>query len=245
LAVGFSVLPLHVHRISLEGFAYVPGRSSLSRWTRSPLKRAFDLVCILCSLPLALPLLIVTAVAVRLTSRGPILFHQQRIGRGGRPFTIYKFRTMPVHDKPANRPALTTATNQAFTLIGPFLRRWKLDEFPQVYNVLRGDMSVVGPRPKLPRLHAGKLACRPGLTGSATIAFGREEFAFSVIPNEQIDHYYGSLVRPLKQRLDEDYMARATFTSDLKLILCTMLRRWDDSHIQTLLATPATDSLSA
>jgi lipopolysaccharide/colanic/teichoic acid biosynthesis glycosyltransferase len=230
---GFSVSFIQSYRATAKK------QGQLSAWAQSPAKRAFDLACVLCSLPLLAPLFAVTALAVRLTSRGPALFRQQRVGRGCKPFTIYKFRTMPVHGENSLRPALTTAANQVFTPIGPFLRRWKLDELPQIFNVLRGDMSLVGPRPKLPRLHAGDLTCRPGLTGRATVLFAREEVVLASVPNAQVDLYYGSVVRPLKQSLDDEYMARATFASDLRLILASIFRRWDDSQLHALLPSPA------
>jgi len=210
----------------------------LSRWSASPAKRLFDLACVLCSLPLAFPVLLLAALAVRLTSRGPVLFRQQRIGRNGRPFTIYKFRTMPVHPQPDLRPPITTAANQRFTPVGPFLRRSKLDELPQLFNVLRGDMSLVGPRPKLPWLHSGNLACRPGITGRATRIFAREEIALSTIPNAHLDAYYRRVIRPLKQRFDDDYMAKATFASDLSLLLCSVLRLWGEDRVSSILPLP-------
>jgi lipopolysaccharide/colanic/teichoic acid biosynthesis glycosyltransferase len=219
-------------------------RPGLSRWTQSHSKRIFDVACVLCCLPLALPILVATAIAVRLTSRGPALFRQQRVGCGHRAFTIYKFRTMPVPDEKALRSPLTTTANQTFTPIGPFLRRWKLDELPQILNVLLGDMSVVGPRPKLPRLHSGNLICRPGITGRATLVFAREEAALSAIPSSQVDAYYRDVVRPLKQQLDDTYMASATFASDLRLIICSLFRRWDDSEVRALLPEPEADTVS-
>jgi lipopolysaccharide/colanic/teichoic acid biosynthesis glycosyltransferase len=238
LGSGFLVSFIHSYRATTNT------QQKLSRWAQSRAKRLFDLACVLCSFPVVLPVLIVTAVAVHLTSRGPIVFTQRRVGRNSQPFTIYKFRTMPVQDEAALRPALTTATNQIFTPIGPFLRRWKLDELPQLVNVLRGDMSLVGPRPKLPRLHAGDLACRPGITGRATVVFAREEVALATIPNCDIDEYYRSVVRPLKQRLDEEYMASATFVSDLKLIVSSVFRRWDDAQIRRLLPGVAAEDIS-
>jgi lipopolysaccharide/colanic/teichoic acid biosynthesis glycosyltransferase len=204
---------------------------SLSPWSRSPRKRTFDLACVLCSLPITLPILLCIALLVRLTSPGSILFRQKRMGLHGRTFTIYKFRTMPLHRGQSRRPDLTTSINQRFTPIGPFLRRWKLDELPQLFNVLRGNMSLVGPRPKLPRLQPGSLSCRPGITGRATLVFAREEVALSSVPNQHLDAYYYRVVRPLKQSLDEQYMARATFASDFIVIARSILRRW--GHAQT------------
>ena len=199
----------------------------LSRWSKSPLKRAFDLVCVVAMLPLLIPVFLLAALAVRLTSTGPVLFLQQRTGRNGHPFTIYKFRTMPVPDK-SRRPSITTRANQRFTPVGPFLRRWKIDELPQLLNVLKGDMSLVGPRPKLPWLHSGTLLCRPGLTGRATVVFAREEAILSTVPVQDVENFYNQFVRPLKQMLDEEYTAQATFLSDLNLIVRSVVRRWDE-----------------
>lgn len=208
----------------------------LSRWSRSGAKLAFDLVCVLCTLPVSLPLFFLIGLLVRLTSPGPVLFRQKRMGRNGRTFTIYKFRTMPVHDSAADRPAVTTYENQEFTAVGPFLRRYKLDELPQLLNVLRGEMSLVGPRPKMPQHQAVRLHCRPGITGRATIVFAQEELALSCIAEENLDAYYHSVVLPLKQELDNDYMSKATFFSDLKLIVGSVLRNWSDRELIALLS---------
>jgi lipopolysaccharide/colanic/teichoic acid biosynthesis glycosyltransferase len=212
---------------------------AISTWSRSRLKRIFDLALVLCAMPAALPILLLVAVAVRLTSRGPILFRQKRTGLGGRAFTIYKFRSMPVNLRSAARPAITTTANQSFTPIGAFLRRWKLDELPQVFNVLRGDMSLVGPRPKLPQLHSGQLACRPGITGRATLVFAREECVLSAVPASGVDAFYCGVIRPIKQTLDDEYMATATFTSDLRLIARSLLHLFNDTEIASLLPTLA------
>lgn len=201
---------------------------ALSAWSASLGKRLFDLFCVACALPLAIPAFVVTGLAVRLTSRGPVLFRQQRMGMHGRTFTIYKFRTMPYRHSPASRPSVTTSMNQRFTLVGPFLRRWKLDELPQLFNILRGDMSLVGPRPKMPCHQPCNLNCRPGITGKATIVFAREEVALAHIPVSQLDAYYHGVVLPLKQLLDEEYMSKATFASDLRLIVRSVLRKWED-----------------
>jgi lipopolysaccharide/colanic/teichoic acid biosynthesis glycosyltransferase len=206
----------------------------LSAWADSAARRIFDITCVLCSLPVALPVFLIVWLAVRLTSRGPALFRQQRMGRNGRAFTILKFRTMPVCADPASRPTLTSSNNQRFTPIGPFLRRWKLDEVPQLIHILRGEMSLVGPRPKLACYESVRLACRPGLTGFATMVFAREEMALAKIPQAQVDAYYQAVVKPFKCRLDAAYMARATFLSDLKIILKSIFRDWDDMALSEL-----------
>jgi lipopolysaccharide/colanic/teichoic acid biosynthesis glycosyltransferase len=111
------------------------------------------------------------------------------------------------------------------------LRHWKLDELPQVFNVLVGDMSLVGARPKLPEHQIGELQCRPGITGAATIAFARESKMLASIPKNELDDFYREVVLPTKMSLDVEYMARATFLSDLNLILKSATRHWGDSSI--------------
>ncbi len=218
------------------------GSRYLSRWSRSARKRIFDVASVLLTLPVILPVFLAIGLAVRLTSCGPVLFRQQRMGRNGRIFTILKFRTMPIDCKTVKRPAVTTSVNQRFTPVGPFLRRWKLDELPQLINVIRGDMSIVGPRPKLPQHQAAYLHCRPGLTGGATIVFAREEVALSSVPTNHLENYYHSVVIPAKQQLDDEYMARSTFASDFKLILRSIFRHWDENVLTDL---PPLDSFVA
>ena len=210
----------------------------LSPWSESSAKRLFDCLCVLLALPLLIPILAVVALAVRLTSRGPVVFLQQRMGRHGRPFTILKFRTM-MHCTHGSHNPVTTTENQRFTPIGPFLRRWKIDELPQLLNVLKGDMSMVGPRPKLLEHQVADLCCRPGITGAATIAFAREEQILAHLPNHHLDDFYSKIVLPFKHQLDGEYMARATFLSDLKLIVDSTLRRWDPSVVNRLLHAEA------
>jgi lipopolysaccharide/colanic/teichoic acid biosynthesis glycosyltransferase len=199
------------------------------------MKRIFDCACVLPALPLLLPLVLAIALAVWITSSGPVLFRQKRMGLFGRAFTILKFRTMLLATEKAHY-AVTTAGNQRFTPIGPFLRRWKLDELPQLLNVLRGDMSLVGPRPKLPEHMISNLPCRPGITGAATIAFAREEAMLDRVPRHHLVAYYHAIVLPAKRRLDAEYMARASFISDLKIIVNSVMRHWDNTKMESLLA---------
>ncbi len=215
----------------------------VSEWSHSGLKRLFDVVCVLLALPLLIPIFMVVGLAVRFTSRGPVLFLQKRTGLHRRNFTILKFRTME-HLENGARSKVTTAGNQEFTPVGRFLRRWKLDELPQVLNVLAGDMTLVGPRPKLPEHQLVELKCRPGITGAATIAFAREEQVLASLPHHRVDTYYHSIILPAKLRLDREYMARATFLTDLRLILDTVVRRWDSSVICKLLDLETADRQS-
>jgi lipopolysaccharide/colanic/teichoic acid biosynthesis glycosyltransferase len=207
----------------------------LSAWSGSTWKRMFDIACVVCSLPLTVPIFLTIGLAVRLTSPGVVLFRQQRVGKDGQPFTILKFRTMPVRRATAKRPSVTTSINQRFTSVGPFLRRWKLDELPQLINVLRGDMSIVGPRPKLADHQTMSLNCRPGITGRATIVFAREEMVLSPLPSHQLDGFYYKVILPLKHLLDEEYMSVATFASDMKLIFNSVFRRWEDLELRHLI----------
>lgn len=208
----------------------------LSPWSQSGVKRAFDCLCVVSMLPVLIPIFLAVGLAVRLTSSGPVLFLQKRMGRHGREFTILKFRTM-IHNADRAHHPVTTTCNQLFTPVGPFLRRWKLDEVPQLFNVLAGHMSLVGPRPKLPAHAISNVPCRAGITGAATIAFAREEAIFDRVPKHLLESFYHSVVLPAKHKLDEDYMADATFSSDLKLIIDSVLRRWDTSIVERLFKT--------
>jgi lipopolysaccharide/colanic/teichoic acid biosynthesis glycosyltransferase len=128
--------------------------------------------------------------------------------------------------------------NQRFTSLGPFLRRWKLDELPQLLNVLLGDMSLVGPRPKLAEHQLGTLQCRPGITGAATLIFANEEAVLRRIPEHELPEFFRTIVLPAKLRLDREYMGQATFASDVNLVVRTLVRRWDRQAIFGLLGIP-------
>ncbi|WP_058186875.1 sugar transferase [Terracidiphilus gabretensis] len=197
----------------------------LSHWTTSPAKRIFDVTSLLVFAPLWIPLLFVLAVIVRASSHGPVIFQQKRIGRSCRPFTIYKFRTMR-HDPHGRRNAIAAVAANEITAAGHILRRFKLDELPQLINVLLGHMSLVGPRPKVPEQQLEPLACHPGITGSATLAFAREEILFSQIPEPELNAFYRDSVLPTKHRLDAEYMRCATFAGDLAILMDTVLGKW-------------------
>jgi len=206
----------------------------LSPWSRSGAKRFFDCACVVLALPLLAPVMLLVALAIRITSSGPIFFLQKRMGCNGQPFTILKFRTMIPATNKAHH-AVTTTGNQRFTLIGPYLRRLKIDELPQLLNVLMGHMSLVGPRPKMPEHVFHSLTCRPGITGAATIAFALEESVLDRVPTHRLNAYYLNVVLPAKRKLDTEYMERATFFSDLELIVNSVLRRWDTSAMEEAL----------
>lgn len=199
--------------------------SPISRWAKSTAKRFFDLAVVIAALPVAAPLCLLIAIMIRINSRGPAFFLQNRIGSHGKPFSIVKFRTMR-HSGYSAANSITTIDNERITSAGRILRYWKLDELPQLLNVLRGEMSLVGPRPRVPEQQRGTIHCRPGITGAASLAFAREEVLLAAIPKNHLDNYYASCVLPLKQRLDDAYMARATFSSDLKLLVLTAFKVW-------------------
>jgi lipopolysaccharide/colanic/teichoic acid biosynthesis glycosyltransferase len=212
----------------------------LSRWARSHAKRWFDIALVLAALPIVVPVCLLIAIAIRVTSRGPILFRQIRIGRDCRPFSIIKFRTMR-HCGSAQRGSITTIDDRQITPLGRVLRHWKLDELPQLLNVLCGEMSLVGPRPRVPNQPIGRIDCLPGITGAATLAFAREEILLTGIPRRELDTYYARRVIPVKQRLDDTYMARATFSSDLRLIFLSIFRVWITTNVAPLAADLAGD----
>jgi lipopolysaccharide/colanic/teichoic acid biosynthesis glycosyltransferase len=209
----------------------------LSPWSNSVARRIFDCAWVLLALPLVAPLCLAIAAAVRLTSRGPVFFLQERMGRHDRAFTIFKFRTM-VHLADKTHQPVTTSDSQHFTPIGKFLRRWKLDELPQLLNVLLGHMSLVGSRPRMPEHVLSPLSCRPGITGLATIVFADEEVVLARVPPDQLDAFYLTVVLPVKRQLDAQYMARATVLSDLQILVKSVLRRWDNDALEALIFVP-------
>jgi lipopolysaccharide/colanic/teichoic acid biosynthesis glycosyltransferase len=201
-----------------------PDSPSTSKWSVSPAKRCFDAgVALLVLITLGLPM-IVMAILIRLFSHGPALFVQQRVGRRGELFSIYKFRSMGFSAGTAPGPGLTRDGDARITPLGRILRKFKIDELPQFYNVLRGDMSLIGPRPTLPQYAAIlNMPFRPGITGAATLAFRREEEVLRHIHPELLDAYYDRHIRPKKARLDVDYMAHATLLSDMRIVAETFM----------------------
>jgi lipopolysaccharide/colanic/teichoic acid biosynthesis glycosyltransferase len=195
---------------------------SASRWSLSRSKRALDFsIALLVLVLLAFPMLVI-AICVLLSSKGPALFVQKRVGRGGHLFGIYKFRSMTsCIDAGAGH---TRGGDRRITAFGRLIRKFKLDELPQFYNVLRGEMSLVGPRPKLP-LHepVPDMPYRPGITGAATLAFRHEEHILSRIHANLVDHFYDNQIKPLKAQIDLHYMSQATFWSDIRTMAATFL----------------------
>lgn len=192
--------------------------SDASLWALSSTRRFLDALFAIVALIAFLPLMAFAALLVRLGSDGPVFFRQQRMGRNGREFTLYKFRSMATRGGSDNGSCITVTGDTRITPVGALLRRYKLDELPQFWNVLRGDMCLVGPRPKLPHHEALHMDCRPGITGAATLAFRNEEDFLSEIPEDQLEIFYEMFVKPTKAGLDLEYMRTATFASDLRIL---------------------------
>ncbi len=177
------------------------------------IKRGADVVLSLLALICLSPVYLIVALAVKLSSPGPVLFRQKRVGRGGRLFTIYKFRTMRTDTPRDTATHLLQDPSRYITRVGAFLRRSSLDELPQFFNVLKGDMSIVGPRPALynqydliaAREKAGVNAVRPGITGLAQIS-GRDELPI-----------------PVKVRYDREYVENLSLKMDARCFFGTII----------------------
>lgn len=214
-----------------------------SPWVASRARRVLDCTLAALALLLLLPVLLACWMLVRFTSPGPAFFRQHRMGRNGQLFQLYKFRSMRIethHDGPTH----TVHDDRRITPVGAFLRRYKLDELPQFWNVLKGDMSLVGPRPKLPSHEALHMPYRPGLTGQATLAFRFEERMLLEVPAPHVDRFYEDVVKPIKASLDIRYMERASFFTDVELMWRTFHRCFDSAgdarqELENLLRTYA------
>jgi lipopolysaccharide/colanic/teichoic acid biosynthesis glycosyltransferase len=201
-----------------------PRRKKLRTFPYRYLKRWFDVSAAAAALVVLSPVLAAIALTVVLTSEGPALFRQERTGRYGKPFFIYKFRTM-VRDASILGSAITAAGDPRITAVGRLLRATKLDELPNLVNVLRGEMSIVGPRPDLPlfmssltREQREVLQFRPGLTGPTQIRYIAEEELLSPV---NIDEDYAENVLQDKIASDLDYVKNWTFGRDLVLVFKT------------------------
>jgi len=189
------------------------------------MKRLFDLVVASVTLLVLSPLLLAVALLIRLGSAGPAFFRQVRVGRNGRYFRLWKFRTMVV-DASRSGPILTETDDPRITRIGRILRRYKLDELPQLLNVVAGDMSLVGPRPELPDLvqhytpeERRVLSVRPGITGPTQLAYRHEEVHYP--PGVDVVRYYIDHLMHAKLRSDEQYVAQQALLGDCVLLLRT------------------------
>jgi lipopolysaccharide/colanic/teichoic acid biosynthesis glycosyltransferase len=191
----------------------------------SPARRALDVLVSATLLVLCTPLLLLTALAMLVSDGRPLLFRQVRVGEHGRPFTILKLRSMSVSK---GGPEVTAATDARITRLGAFLRRTSIDELPQLWHVLRGDMTLVGPRPetvalaeRYPESSRRVLLARPGLTGPAQLRY-RER---SAVPPEggDVEGWYLDVLVPLRAQADLEYLDRPTLRHTVRYIWLTAL----------------------
>ena len=189
-------------------------------------KRIFDLTGAMFLLVLLFPIFIIVSMLVKLSSVGPVFYFQERVGRSGRAFRIVKFRSMVVG---ADRkgPGITSSRDARITRIGRVLRNFKLDELPQLWNVIKGDMSLVGPRPELPiyvanydQRQMAVLSVRPGITDNASIEFRWEEDLLSGSATPEA--YYLETILPQKIKLNLSYLAQMSFGHDVRILCDTV-----------------------
>lgn len=187
------------------------------------MKRAFDLIAAGAGLFVLSPVLGIVWLAVRLTSPGPALFRHERIGKDFEPFDVLKFRTMRNDSTGAN---ITTAGDDRITSVGRILRQYKIDELPQLINVVRGEMSIVGPRPEvkeyvdLMEAYQTVLQVRPGLTDPASLEYRHEQDLLDA--QDDPKSYYTTQLLPEKVRLSVDYVHNRSFRTDIELIFQTL-----------------------
>ena len=189
-------------------------------------KRLFDFIAAFCGLLITSPLLIIISIWVKFDSKGPVFYRPERVGRFGIPFRIYKFRSMVI-DADKIGPSSTPANDPRITKIGKFLRAYKLDELPQLINVLLGDMSFVGPRPQVKwavDLYNDKekiiLNIRPGITDYASLLFSNEGEILK--DSSDPDKDYMEKIHPIKTKLAMEYVNTHSLFVDLKIILKTV-----------------------
>jgi lipopolysaccharide/colanic/teichoic acid biosynthesis glycosyltransferase len=195
------------------------------------IKHIFDFVLSLCGLIILSPLFLLLAIWIKIDSPGPVLFRQERVGYLGRRFRIHKFRTMFAD---AAGISLTIGNDPRITRCGRFLRRFKLDEFPQLIDVLKGDMSLVGPRPEVPRYMAQYpedsrklvLSVRPGITDIAAIKFKNENELLNNSKDPEKD--YIEKILPIKIKYYQEYISSRSLALDLKLIFQTIKALFTD-----------------
>lgn len=190
------------------------------------IKYIFDKAGSLFGLIVASPLLLLVALLIKIKMRGgPVIFQQQRVGKDGKLFTIYKFRTMTVNH---NQCSISVAGEKRITPLGEKLRRYKIDELPELWNILIGDMSFVGPRPDVPGYadclvgdDRRMLKLRPGITGPASLKYRDEEYLLAQQSNPQ--EYNDKVIFPDKVRLNLYYLDHYSFADDIRILFATVL----------------------
>ena len=198
------------------------------------LKRCVDIAVSVFLLIVALPVLASAAIAIKLDSEGPVFFVQPRMGRGFKRFALFKLRTMRIH---CEGTAFTLGVDPRITRVGHWLRWSKVDELPQLWNVLRGEMSMVGPRPVIPQLafefvkaYLHLLEVRPGLTDPASMKYCREEELLALFPDPL--RHFKTVLTPDKLRISAAYLDHATVWSDLGVLVGTALALCPSNRLQ-------------
>jgi len=191
-------------------------------------KRVFDFITSLMGLIFLAPLMFFLAFLIKIYDKGPVFYYSRRLGQNFKPFTLLKFRTMIVNAEMIG-PSVTKDCDKRITRIGRFLRKTKLDEIPQLWNVLKGDMSLVGPRPEVEKYifyyrddYEDILTIKPGITDYATIKFRNEEEILNQF--EDVEKSYIEKVLPEKIKLYKKYLNEVGFLTDLKIIFKTLWR---------------------
>ncbi|MFN5630189.1 MAG: sugar transferase [Bacteroidota bacterium] len=187
-------------------------------------KRIFDIISSFFFLVLIFPLFILISILIKIDSKGPIFFKQIRVGKNNKDFLLLKFRTMRVDQK--NSSLITVGNDSRITNVGNFLRKYKLDEFPQLINILKGEMSVVGPRPEVRKYvdmysisQLEILSVKPGLTDPSSIKFSNESELLGTAENPE--KYYIETLMPLKILISLKYIRTQSFVGDLRIIFQT------------------------
>lgn len=193
------------------------------------MKRLFDIVAATIGLILFFPVMLAVAIIVKITSPGPVLFSQKRLTKGAKEFSIYKFRSMVSNEQREKNTVQIKGSSNEITPIGKFMRKTKLDELPQFWNILIGDMSFIGPRPELPRRlkyyderQKGIFQVRSGISSPASIVFSDEEYLMNQVKDPE--RFYIEQIMPYKIELNLYYIKNQSFLGDIWLIVATLLK---------------------
>jgi len=188
---------------------------------KAGIPRAVEAVVSMVALVVSIPILALSAAAIALTTRGPVIFRQQRVGRGGKTFLLYKLRTMRLE---SSGPQVTAGDDARVTWVGRLLRRTKVDEFPELWNVLKGDMSLVGPRPEVSRyvdlenpMWRLVLETRPGITDPMTLRLRNEEALLTKVKDDR-ELFYIRTLQPFKLKGYAEYLQERSWWSDVNVL---------------------------
>lgn len=192
------------------------------------IKRGFDIIASFIGCIVLLPIFTIISILIKIDSKGPILFKQDRVGKNGEIFKILKFRTMVINAEKLGKQ-ITVGEDNRITKVGRFLRKYKLDELPQLFNVLKGDMSLVGPRPEVPKYvklyneeERKVLNVKPGITDFASIEYRDENEILGKVENPE--EYYIDIIMKHKLQLNLKYISKNNIFIDIKIILRTLLK---------------------